>query len=232
MIDLVYPIRQGASLQRDLELRYSLRSVQAHVRLELGQLHIFGWPPAFLTSDVRVVRMDDRGNKALNLLAKYRRMVDDPLVSDPFVLLDDDHIFLEDVDEIPLHTRGKLEDLRREFSGSTYGGYVGKCLELLRRAGLPERNYQIHRPLTIHKAALDRALELAGTNKTVMGSLYGNVLDGPTVEVTADYAIGNPRQIKALPTAAFVALTDRAAKDHAVQKHLATVLPERSRWER
>ena len=175
--------------------------------------------------------MDDRRDKALNLMAKYRRMVGTDAISDPFLLLDDDHVFLRPTDAVPLHTRGMLVDFHREFRSTTYGRYLEACLGLLRSAGLPERNYQIHHPLLIHKAALRRATEIAGDRPTVMGSLYGNIVDGPTVEVARDFKLGRPHELDQLRDGPFVALTNLFVRDKATQAFLRQRLPAPSPWE-
>lgn len=229
-LDIVYPLRAMGSRVQDLELRYSLRGVQTHLRMELGGLFLFGYLPTWV-GDAKVIPGRDRSDKALNLLAKYQQMIDAD-TSDPFLLLDDDHVFLAPHAEIPLHTRGQLEEYRREFRSSSYGRYLANCLSILRAHGLAERNYQLHFPLLIHKATLARVLEIAGHTPTVMASLYGNMLAGATVEVARDFKLNKPKDLPAHHQAPLVSLSDGIVRDRTVQDFLRAALPDPSRWER
>ncbi len=76
-----------------------------------------------------------------------------------------------------------------------------------------------------------RTLDLANNAKTVMGSLYGNVVDGPTTEVTRDFVVRRPADFPTIRDAAFVALTDRVMRDKKALALLAELLPEPSPWE-
>lgn len=226
MIDIAYPLRSGGSLTGDSELRYSLRSVACFVRLPIGELRIFGYRPPWLR-DAIVERMSDRADKALNLRAKYEAMVASDL-SDPFLLLDDDHIFLAPTDAIPCHARGTLAAAAAEVKGSRYGRYMTAALDALVRADLPTRNYQIHYPILVAKDTLRQALALM-TEPMVMASLYGNIQTGPTTEVGADFKLGLPRDLRKV--GAFVSLMNGSTRYPEIRDLLAARLPDSSRWE-
>jgi hypothetical protein len=239
-LDLVYPLKRGGSRTHPLadeELRYSLRAM-SNLRLEgfdAARLVLLGYLPPWLRSGeghpIRHIPMDDKGDKAENLVAKYKRMVDDGEISDPFLLLDDDHVFLKPTTAIPLHTKGELKTLCDEYRGSTHGKYLKNCHDLLTKAGLPTKNYQLHFPLLIHKDILRTVLAMID-RPTVMGSLYGNLIDGETVEVTRDFKLNKPHDYEALKDGPFVSLADGQMRVAMVRKWLAKLLPEKSKWER
>lgn len=191
-LDIVYPIKRGASRIDDLELFWSLRSVAQNLT-GVGRIVIFGSRPAYL--DVEEVAMPDDGDKALNLNAKYRAMVASD-ISDPFLLMDDDLFFLRSVSGHPLYYGGSLPALVEEHARRAYGQYMANTLALLRSHGLPERNFQIHQPLLIDKRTLAVAMEMAGKVSCVMGSLYGNInlARFPTQESSYDFRIAHPDQ--------------------------------------
>lgn len=203
-MDLVYPIKKGGSKIDDAELRYSLRSVALNLRLELGELYVFGHLPAWLHG-AHHVEMTDRADKALNLREKYRRMCGTAELSDPFLLLDDDHMFLQPTSEIPLHTKGALLDLANQYRNTTHGRYLRAAYLRLRSEKLPTRNYQIHYPMIITKAILRGAVGIMN-GPMVMGSLYGNIVDGPTVEIDHDFRVNRPDEFEARRIGPFMSL--------------------------
>lgn len=227
-IDLVYPLKAGGSRADDAELRYSLRSVVANVQLPLGRLFLFGHRPTWLTDDVVHVPMSDRGDKAINLREKYRAMCDTDEISDPFLLLDDDHTFLQPTTEIPLHTMGALKDLCDQYRGRMHGRYLLAAYQKLVREKLPTRSYQIHYPMLVDKATLARSVELM-TAPMVMGSIYGNLVDGPTVEVAQDFRVNRPAQFEDRKGGAFVSFAPIMRPEW--MRFLEERFPDPSPWE-
>jgi hypothetical protein len=231
VIDLVYPLKAGGSRLNDAELRWSLRSAAQHLQLPIGEVYLFGHRPEWLSGVIHVP-MDDRGDKAENLKAKYRRMCDTVELSDPFLLLDDDHIFLAPTSEIPAHTRGPLAALCREYRGTAHGRYLQAALNALTEQGLPSRNYQIHYPMLIDKATLRRAVALM-RRPMVMGSIYGNLVNGPTVEVTKDFRANNDADFRRLVDGPFMSLSPAVrARIPELVKLLDRTFATPSPWER
>lgn len=232
MIDLVYPLkRRKGSKTEDIELRFSLRSVARFLRMPVRNVYVVGHRPRWLTNVVHVEMGDDTGDKALNLQVKYRRMCEIPGLSDPFLLLDDDHIFLRPTSETPLHTKGMLTELCDEYDGRPYGIYLRNALTLLAARGLPRRNYQIHFPLLIDHAHLLDVLDMAGDTPVVMGSLYGNLVDGPTVEVERDFKLNGRVEFDRLMSGHFVSLSVWGMRYDRTKPLLQAALPEASPWE-
>lgn len=243
LIDLVYPLQQGASKADDMEIRYSLRSAATNLRVTLRYVHLVGHRPDWLRVK-HIPVADDTGDKALNLIRKYRAMCDSPEISDPFLLLDDDHMFLAPTDDLRLRAKGSLEELANKLSAKKYGWYLLNALGLLREHGLPERCFQMHYPMLIHKATLRRALDIIGDTPATMGSVYGNLADQEVVEVAEDCRINNVIDYQRLRDAPFVSLGEPSVLTalhksptgpKLVRVHLARFLAERfpdpSPWE-
>lgn len=241
MIDIAYPIREGWSDWADEELRYSLRSVNDNVYRRIGNVWVFGHRPAFL-QDVKHVPVPTVPEKSFDLMRKYRAMVDSDL-SDPFLLCDDDHMFLEPHCEFPPYTQGTLVPLwQRQWveQQKRYGAYIHNCIVLLRRNGLPERNYQVHHPILIHKAKLDEVLRMAEGVGTVMASLYGNLVGGPSIERRIDFRVYSVASYLYLRNGPFISVEERLAFQEEVggvglavniRALLARRFPDRSPWE-
>lgn len=227
-MDIVYPLKQFGSRFNDDELRLSLRGVHANLRMDIGRLFIFGYTPQWLVGEHTLIRMEDRGDKAMNLRAKYAAMCDLKTLSDPFLLLDDDHMFLQPTTTVALHAKGPLSALVAQYRATAHGRYLRNCLDVLVARGLPSRNYQIHYPLVMDKAVLRECVALM-RKPMVMGSLYGNIRQWPTTEVQADFRLNTPQDWERLRNGHFVSLAPRP--DDAVMRWLAQCLPEPSRWE-
>ena len=241
VIDLVYPLKRGASQWADNEIRYSLRSVAENLRLPVRDVYLVGDKPGFL--DVAHIPMEDHFEKSIALMQKYRAACESDEVSDPFLLLDDDHIFLRETSEIPLMAGGMLGKLmqRQWFQQrKRYGAYLYNCLVLLRRHKLPERNYQIHYPMLIHKEPMREVLRMAEGVGTVMGSLYGNLVREPTVETPIDFRVNSAKAWDFVKNGPFMSIEERlkhvdaqngALRIIRVEPFLRRRFPGPSRWE-
>lgn len=231
MIDLAYPLRKGASRLDDLEIRYSLRSIEANLQLEVGRLFLYGHRPDWLRA-AELVRMQDGIDKALNLQRKYAAMCADDRLSDPFLLLDDDHIFLAPTDDIRLRTCGTLAHHLEIHSGGNYGRNGRNALALLRAHRLPERNYQPHYPMLIHKPILRQVLEIAADAPVLMGSIYGNLApDQPSVEVIKDFKLFHMSEFERLRAGPFVSLNNNTMRYGRVRGWLEGMFSIPGRWE-
>lgn len=227
MIDLVYPIKRGGSKSGDAELRYSLRSVSANLHLELRDLYIVGYQPKWL-KDATNLPMTDTNDKAINLREKYRRMCITAELSDPFLLLDDDHMFLQPVSSIELHSKGMLIDLCKRYAGSIHGRYLRAAYDRLRAEKMPLVNYQIHYPMLIDKKML-RASVAMMNRPMVMGSIYGNLIDGPRTEIKTDYRVNTVAEFESRKEGPFMSLPPLQKPDWLA--FLEKRFSEPSRWE-
>lgn len=228
-LDVVYPLRRKGSTYGDNELRYSLRGIERNMAVDaIGTVWLYGHRPEWVR-DIEHVKMDDYYDKAVNLQRKYEAMMANAALSDPFLLMDDDHFFLAPTTAIPLYARGTLDEHAPRRPG-IYGAYMRAAMHALRAAGLPTRNYQIHFPMLIEKARLAKTLAIM-TKPMVMASVYGNVGDGPAIETPNDFRVTAENDLHFFIDAPYCSVVD-AMLLRVEAAILAKRLPTPSRWER
>lgn len=172
-IDVVYVVRPGA---RNEELRYSLRSL---ANVPHGRVFIAGYRPPWV--DAESIRAPNRhGDKQGNAQRNLKAACEDPRVSDPFLIMNDDFFILRRMRRVPILHRGKLEDVIAEHKyRSQYVRSMIATAELLATLGCKAPvSYEMHAPLPIDKGGMLRALELGRHiygvhNRTLYGNLFG-----------------------------------------------------------
>lgn len=93
LMDVVYVLGKG-SLADDLELRYSLRALEQNM-LDLRLLYLVGERPDFLKDIVHIPVVDDTGSPEGNIYNKVMAASEDSVLSDDFLLMNDDFFMLE-----------------------------------------------------------------------------------------------------------------------------------------
>lgn len=152
------------------ELRYSLRSLAAHV--EHNQVWIVGDCPDWVADawEVRIPQARGRLENARdNLLAAIR----EPGVSDPFLLWHDDMYALEPVGSMPVVNAGPLTDVIDQAGGDYRSGLV-KTYRYLKRLGHPNpvAYDALHMPQWYRKQPLSQVL---ATGTPMYATAYGNL---------------------------------------------------------
>lgn len=189
-MDAVYMVRPGPVE----ELRYSLRSLAAHVHHE--QVWIFGSAPAWVATDPDLVRVVARGKQATKYettTGHVRAMCKHPGVSDPFVLWMDDVYAVRPVGPMPRLHLGPLDVRLRRYASlrSTWAQGMRATADLLAKTypGRELLSYEAHAPLVVHKAAMLEALDLADrmpVQAPHKRTLYGNIAELRGVELPGD----------------------------------------------
>src|SRR5690554_251908 len=142
MIDVVIPLRDIPSPYNDEELRYCLRSIEKY--MDVRDVWVVGQPRDWLS--VNWIPLSDRVKSRFGSAhLKIRAACDNPFVSDPFVLFNDDFFLLKPLKEFPDYYDGTLEE-RIESAG---GGY----LNILKKSKSfsDGKNYATHTPVSIDK---------------------------------------------------------------------------------
>lgn len=172
----MYLCREG----ENEELRYSLRSL---ANLPHDRVWIFGGAPEWVRGAL-LVATDQRDTKYRVTTRALRTACEHPSVSDPFLLFNDDFYILRPIDEIPVLHRGPVAAVLRQYrerwgGTSQYSKGMAQTLALLKRLGHARPlSYEVHVPLTIHKAAMLKALEIgeaSGIRVLHKRTLYGNL---------------------------------------------------------
>jgi glycosyltransferase involved in cell wall biosynthesis len=176
--DLVYVCKDAAD---NIELRYSLRSIEAN--LPHGRVWVFGGKPDW-ACNVEHVPFAQSGTRFENTTAGLRAACEHPGVSDPFLLMNDDFYVMRATDVVPVMCLGTISETidrfhaeRRANRGSGYVVEMGATRDLLEALGFTEPlSYEMHAPLLVHKAAMLDAIELvkaAGLEGAHKRSVYG-----------------------------------------------------------
>lgn len=153
------------------ELRYSLRSLAAHV--DHGQVWIAGECPDWVADawhiDIPQTRAP-RLNARDNLLAA----INEPSLSDPFMLWCDDFYATIHVGELPVLNSGSLAEAIDRAGTGDYGKALAKTYRHLRNEGHPTplAYDALHVPQWFHKEPL---AEVLASGTPMYATAYGNL---------------------------------------------------------
>ena len=149
-MDIVYPL-WSPSKHHNKELRYSIRSAWKHGK-NLGKLWIVGMPIRFLHSRHIIPYDPSYRCKDVNIFGAALQACENPDVSDPFLLFNDDYFMLREFDanaipawygDVPLFQQKRSQKIFR------------KTLMFLGARGIKEpKFFDVHMPIPIHKACL------------------------------------------------------------------------------
>jgi hypothetical protein len=188
--DVVYVVRDG---HQNEELRYSLRSLE---NLPHRHVIIVGGCPDFVNKDTVIhipVEQSPFGfkdawlQKYLNVRVNLRAAVNCDLVSEKFVLMNDDFYITSPIDNVPLLHYGTIDDFNSWFQArqavpTRYVLGERDTVSWLEGLGIEEvKVYSLHVPMPIVKADLFYVLESAPVivepsgNPLHIRTAYGNL---------------------------------------------------------
>lgn len=168
MTDLLYPLARSGTGE---ELRYSLRSVAAHMPHD----RIFVVGPAIPDWLVGVEHIPTReGNgKWANIMEAMRTACAASDLSSDVVYMNDDFFVMEPVLAIPIAHRGPLVGTGNGSYSQLFAA-TGRVLRELSISG-PLRSYELHMPFAFNKGAMATVLRMADPREIVhTRSLYAN----------------------------------------------------------
>lgn len=226
-MDIVYPI--GKSNNDHRELRYSLRSLS--LLKNVGNVWIIGEKPKWIKNVTHIPRSDDMGDKQLNVIEKIRLACQYKKLSDNFILMNDDFFYLEETEVknyICGNLKEKVEDYKEKYPYSIYTQALNNCRRILKMFELPEKDYEIHYPITINKTKFKEIfnkLKLTGTS--THRSIYGNYVK-LEAEKTEDF-----KQYKTfiVPEREFLSIDDQIAEQEEFLNYIESKFPKKSEYE-
>lgn len=173
MIDLVIPLGKG-SKWNDNELRYSLRSVEKHLK-GIRDVYIVGECPDWL-QNVNHVRFEETGHASQNIMEKFLIASSIDKISDNFMAWNDDLFLRTDIDAetYPYKNGGPLQKYIKN-TGDWYNEYLIETKNRLQSSVLPTFNFDVHAPIIYNKTDFTAIMSYYDFNeKLLVKSIYCN----------------------------------------------------------
>lgn len=175
--DLVIPVAHSPHAKGYEELRYALRSACANLP-DLGEVWVLGSRPPW-ASGINIMPIVQNQAKYQNVRRLMRAACESDLVSDPFIWSNDDIFFWrpQQLATLELWHGGPLAAyLKKLGRRDSYCNGGRATVQILQKMGYEHPlNWGLHTPILVHKAAMQRALDVAGTTPQAIHvrSLYG-----------------------------------------------------------
>lgn len=177
MIDIFYPLG-GGSFWGDNELRYSLRSIEKHLK-NYGNIFIIGRKPDWLTNVTFIEYEDMTPYKERNIFTKIVMACEIKEMSERFLFMNDDHFLVDDFDAptFPYYYKCMLERSIERLKHGKYKRALVNTFHELTFQGHTTYNFDGHIPIIYEKQKV-RALKQYPWDRYdegfVMKSLYAN----------------------------------------------------------
>lgn len=175
-MDIVYLVKESKNTD-SLELRYSLRSL---VNLPHDKVYLVGEKPEWAVN-VQFLPVPQDKTKPENWTDNLLEAVNNPDISEDFIMMNDDFFIMHHMDEIPALHFGPMATVIADFErrypeGSAYIDNMKLLYERLRMEGYVEPvSYELHTPMALNKT---RVRELYADPDYVIPyhfrTLYGN----------------------------------------------------------
>lgn len=180
-IDVVYIVGKGSTWS-DNELRYSLRSLQMHLK-RYGEIVIVGHCPAFINrEEITWLPYEDKHkNKARNIMEKVANACLFNQLSEKILLMNDDYYLNQAIDAptYQYYFKNTMEQAMKANSHNEYLWHLKSTYDVLLRAGKPTKNFDTHCPIIYNRRLLiDTIKQYDWTIKNgyTLRSLYCNTL--------------------------------------------------------
>lgn len=251
-MDIIYALGSG-SLWDNNEIRYSLRSVEKHLR-NVGNVYIIGANPSFLKDFIHIDFQDKFGEagiqKANNVKDKILLACEVKKLSNEFLFMADDHFLLQDHDckTFPYYCHGDLEPVAEAIKKrSPYDNYLKtyrNTIDFLNKSGMPTVDFNPHAPIRYKKKIFKEVMNAAPWDVKwglLIKSIYCNSTNVSPVEFMGDVKISRPysyEQIKEIISdKPMFSIGDRGIMNgRTVWQPLLQVMnelyPNPSRWEK
>lgn len=225
--DIVYICRPGDDNE---ELRYSLRSL---VNIPHGEVHIVGGWPSWVrgVNTIAVESFRDKQTSAVNnLIAACQN----PGISDPFLVLNDDFYIMAPMDKVPVLHLGPMDQvIEAHRFGSAYRNAMQKTADRLRTLDVPQAlvSYETHTPMLIDKVGMLLALSLGkGIHGLHNRTMYGN-LEGLGGIQTSDVKVYRGTRGQDYREWSLLSTSDQVFKFHPVGRHIKSTFPDPCSYE-
>lgn len=173
MIDVVIPLGKH-SPYNNLELRYCLRAIEKHLT-NYRNVYIIGECPSWLQNIIHIPASDTSSHE-INIMRKILVACNEESISEQFILFNDDHFLIDDVDaeQYPYYY---YDDLNRKVVGSMYRESCNNTRTILQQNNFDIKYFDIHCPIIYNKFAFKHCMESYNWDVRsgyVLKSLYCN----------------------------------------------------------
>jgi hypothetical protein len=235
MNDICIPLN-NRSTQRNLELRYCLRSIEKHLH-GAGNVFIIGHMPGWVTGCIHIPAEEDPRNRFRdrNIMNKMMAACKDDRVSDDFLMVHDDHFLLADYEAgvFPYYHSGLMVP-----GEGQYGMTKLNTQSLFAADGEAINNYDIHCPILFNKERFARSVAKVDWSVWYgycLKTLYC-VMNGIEGEHMEDLKIRMPLQVdminQIIAGRSWFSIGDRCFTDNGMKEVLQTLYPTSSKYER
>jgi hypothetical protein len=240
MTDVVYVLGIGSRFY-DLELKYSLRSIEKHLK-DVGNVYIVGEPPWFEHNCIHIPMDDWSPCKEKNILSKIKEACSTHSISDTFLFFNDDHFLNQDhsADTFPNYYNKSLEGLlSRTNPQSSYRISVKNTIDHLLSRNSTTHNFDCHTPIRYNRQSF---LDINSTipweeqrNGFTIKSLYGNLMNLDKVQFN-DIKINDHRPLNELKQSVadspVFSIGDTGLEGGQIQILLQHLYPDKCKYER
>lgn len=228
--DLVYILKPSSENE---EFRYSLRSVVKHAK-NYGKIITIGGQVTGITTDINISLRQVGKTKYDRVNITLKEICLNPLISDNFILMNDDFFLMQDLDMSKLKNyyrcsmKDYLDILVRDNARSEYTNRLARTAMALETLNLDTKCYELHVPMLFNKHKL---LEVYGVFTGFCGSrtLYGNYhhLKSTQINDCKIFTKGDDFD-KNLP---WLSTTDASFKLGKVGKYIRSSFPDKTKFE-
>jgi hypothetical protein len=240
-MDIVYPLANLSKFKNDLELRYSLRSLDCQPWVD--RVFLIGHRPVFVKDIIHIPCGDPYKNcKDANIINKILRACQED-VSDRFVVNSDDQIFLQEVAEsdmsIFIENPDKTIEYKIKSRTNNWHKRVFETVQWCFGSGFAGHVFQSHTPYIIDKKLYPAVMSQVawGRGNGFTTHIYFNITEkSPGLEPKNRTArVRHPISIKKVYRAVdgrkFLNFNN-SGFDKGVMSYLQEKFPNRSRWEK
>lgn len=174
MSDIVYIVKNAVD---PYELRYSLRSLR---NFPHDKVWIYGGKPEGIQADKQVTMFQQGISKWQKVRNTLEKVCMNDEITEFFWLFNDDFFCMKKCEGMPPVYHGTLHDrvqeLKQRHGASKYMTMLTQTESMLKRAGMPTRNYAVHMPMLISREKGLEVLKAFGSFP-MFRSLYGNYMN-------------------------------------------------------
>ena len=183
MLDYVWICRDG----ENEELRYSIRSVVKN--MPKGNIWVIGGKPDWYIGNHIPVKQNLP--KVRNAVKNLTTICESDIISNSFILMNDDFFVIRPVKTVEYFNGGKLLDKIHQYEDlqptSSYTRSLQETRSRLLKLGIEDPlDYELHVPMPMTKDRLSKALKNSSLFRSTYGNRYG--VGGKTIKDVKVYA--------------------------------------------